>query len=182
MKICIDAGHGGSDPGACGKEGLKESAVNLAICQYLASKLEDLGCAVLFTRSSEIYVPLGIRAGIANDWNADICLSIHLNSDGDFANGIETLYKTANGKALATPIQNRLIAATGDRDRGLVCRNDLYILNATKMPCCLVEAGFISNPSFEAKLRTAEYQRLIATAIAGGLADFLNLAPRAQPA
>jgi len=181
MKICLDAGHGGSDPGACGSGGLEESAVNLAICQYLAAELEALGCAVAFTRSSEIYVALGTRAGFANDWHADYFISIHLNCDGASANGVETLYKTEKGNALAMPIQKALVAATGDRDRGLVYRNDLYVLNATNMPACLVEAGFISNPIFEAKFRTPEYRQLIAKAVAVGLGEFLDLAARVGP-
>ena len=67
--------------------------------------------------------------------------------------------------------------AAGDRDRGRVLRNDPNDLNGTNMSACLAETGFISNPTFEAKFHTAEYQQLIANAIAAGIAQFANLAP-----
>jgi len=177
MKICIDPGHGGNDSGAVGPTGLKESNVALGICQDLVPALEGLGLGVRLTRDSDVFIALGTRCTIANDWHADYFVSVHLNSDGQSATGIETLYKTEKGKALATPIQAAMIGATGDRNRGLVCRNDLYVLNGTNMPAALAETGFISNPSFEAKFKTNEYRLLIANAIAYGIAQFLNLGP-----
>lgn len=181
MKICVDPGHGGNDTGAVGPTGLTESSVALAIGQYLAVTLESYSVGVRMTRTADVPVALGTRCAIANDWNADYFVSIHLNCDGPTACGIETLYKTNNGKALATPIQKQMIVATGDQDRGLKVRNDLYVLNGTKMPACLAETGFISNPDFETKFRTADYQQLLADAIAQGLAIYLHLGPGPEP-
>jgi N-acetylmuramoyl-L-alanine amidase len=91
--------------------------------------------------------------------------------------GIETLYKSETGKALATPVHSALISATGDRDRGLKHRSDLYVLNATNMPAIMVEAGFISHPETEEKLDTPEYKSLLAAAIVEGIASYLDLKP-----
>ena len=74
----------------------------------MAPELEAPGLGVRFTRDSDVFIALATRAGIANDWNADYFVSIHLNSDGP--TGIETLYKTEKGKALVTSIQNSKIA------------------------------------------------------------------------
>jgi len=177
MKIAIDPGHGGKDTGALGPTGLTEASVALAISQYLADKLVALGLIVRLTRDSDVFIELGARCGIANIWAADYFVSVHLNCDGSTATGIETLYKTDKGKALATPIQREMVEATGDQNRGLKYRNDLYVLNGTNMPACLAETGFISNPDFEAKFRTDDYRKLLASAMATGIAQYLDLAP-----
>jgi N-acetylmuramoyl-L-alanine amidase len=102
-------------------------------------------------------------------------VSIHCNSDGPDAVGIETLYKTGVGKGLAAPVQTAIVKATGDRDRGLKLRNDLYVLNGTYMPAILVEIGFISHPETELKLATEDYQYTIARAIVDGLFKYLGI-------
>jgi N-acetylmuramoyl-L-alanine amidase len=181
MKICIDPGHGGKDPGAVGPAGLHEADVALAIGLKLSDNLNAMGVDTLMTRSTDVFIELGTRCKIANDWKADYFVSVHLNSNGRSVAGIETLYKTDKGKALAAPIQEAMVAATGDTDRGLKLRNDLYVLNGTNMPAALAEVGFISNPAFETKFRTDEYRQLLVDAIAAGLADYLNLSPLPAP-
>jgi len=130
------------------------------------------------TRSTDIFVELGERCSIANSWHADWFVSVHLNSDGPSAVGIETLYRGNIGKHLAVDVQSALISATGDTDRGIKYRDDLYVLNGTQMPAIMVEAGFISHPATEEKLDTSEYRTLLATAIAEGIIIHLDLAPR----
>lgn len=174
MKICIDPGHGGHDPGANGPTGLDEAPVALTISLKLAEELAGEGIQTKLTRSTDVYVELGYRCQIANDWGADYFVSIHLNSNGSTAKGIETLYTTQNGKALAEPIQQALIDTTGEVDRGLKERNDLYVLNGTAMPAVLVEVGFISNPGTEKEFRDGEYLDALAEAIAEGIIHFLN--------
>ena len=175
MKIAIDAGHGGSDPGAVGPSGLKESVVNLSVAKLLVALLEVFKVSYLLTRKEEVYVSLGTRCEASNAWGADYFVSVHCNSDGPSAVGVETLYKTEKGKALAAPIQAELLIATGDRDRGLKHRTDLHVLNATYAVSCLVEIGFISHPATEEKLGTSVYQERIAQAIYRGLAKHLGV-------
>jgi N-acetylmuramoyl-L-alanine amidase len=148
--------------------------VNLSVANLLVALLEIFKISSLLTRKQEVYVSLGERCEAANDWGANYFVSIHCNSDSD-AFGIETLYKTEKGKALATPVQEALVQATGDRDRGLKHRTDLYVLNGTYMPSILPEIGFISHPATEEKLGTAAYQESIAQAIYRGLAKHLGL-------
>ena len=174
MKVVIDPGHGGSDPGAVGPTGLQEADVNLAISQQLAAYLDDFDIQTRLTRTTDIYIELSYRAAVSNEWNADYFVSIHQNSNGPSAVGIETLYVSEAGKALATPIQACMVAATGDVDRGLKYRDDLYVLNATAAPACLAECAFISHPPSEQKLATDEYKSLLAEAIGNGILDHLN--------
>jgi N-acetylmuramoyl-L-alanine amidase len=136
--------------------------------------LEHSGISAKLTRETEAYPSLGKRCEIANEWEADYFVSIHCNSNGPDAVGIEVLYKTETGKALAEPIHEALIRATGDRDRGLKHRTGLHVLNATRMPACLPEIGFISHPETEKKLALWSYNELIARAIHDGILKFLD--------
>jgi N-acetylmuramoyl-L-alanine amidase len=175
MKIVIDAGHGGTDPGAVGSHGLTESATNLIICTELSQLLqEEYGWSTLLTRTSEVFISLGSRCEIANDWGANYFVSVHCNSNGPSAHGIETLYKTDKGRALAEPVQKSLIDVTREHDRGLKHRTDLHVLNGTRMPAILVEVGFISHPATEQKLMTLDYLTLLSDAIALGLKEFIG--------
>jgi N-acetylmuramoyl-L-alanine amidase len=174
-KICVDPGHGGKDPGAVGPTGVEEASVALLIAGKVVNGLQDLGMQTLMTRTTDVFIELGDRCAIANDWYADYFVSVHLNSNGGDAAGIETLYKSDKGKAVAKPVQEAMVMATEDKDRGLKYRDDLYVLNGTNMPAILAEVGFISNPDFEILFDTDEYQEILADAIVSGLAAFLGL-------
>ncbi|MBI4706363.1 MAG: N-acetylmuramoyl-L-alanine amidase [Candidatus Omnitrophica bacterium] len=92
-KIVIDAGHGGNDPGAIGKNGLREKDVNLDIARRLADILKCQGVDVVLVRSSDIFVPLPRRVEIANNSGADLFLSVHSNaSKSRSLSGFEVYY------------------------------------------------------------------------------------------
>lgn len=93
-RIMIDPGHGGRDPGAVGVKGLKEKTVVLAISKRLGKKLEArLPVEVLYTRTSDVFVPLMRRTARANAAEVDLFLSIHANaSTNPRAQGVETYY------------------------------------------------------------------------------------------
>ena len=182
MKIAVDPGHGGNDSGAVGPSGLKESDTVLLICEQIVRALERAGLETKLTRTCDVFVELGRRCDIANDWCADYFVSVHCNSDGPSAIGIETLYKSSKGEALAKPIQEMMVMVTGDEDRGLKYRSDLYVLNGTEMPAALAETGFISNPETEKLFKGAEYKKIIAQAIVAGILKHLNIRPVEHPA
>ncbi len=94
MRIVVDAGHGGWDLGTVGRRGLLEKDVVLEIAQRLGKLLESrLGAEVILTRNDDNYVPLDERAGIANQAQADLFVSVHANySDLPSARGVETYY------------------------------------------------------------------------------------------
>lgn len=180
-KICIDPGHGGKDPGAVGPTGLQEAEVALDLSDRLCDRLGDLGIDTLMTRLANEFIELADRCEIANNWDADYFVSVHLNSNGSTAVGIETLYKSDVGMGLAAPVQEAMVDATGDTDRGLKYRDDLYVLNGTNMPAILVEVGFISHPKTEDKFRTDEYKDIITEAIVSGIASYLKLDEPSAP-
>jgi N-acetylmuramoyl-L-alanine amidase len=90
--IAIDAGHGGHDPGAIGRNGLKEKNVTLDIAQRLAILVKErLGCNVIMTRNRDVFIRLEDRPAIAKTKGADLFISIHVNANRRRnARGIET--------------------------------------------------------------------------------------------
>jgi N-acetylmuramoyl-L-alanine amidase/putative methionine-R-sulfoxide reductase with GAF domain len=94
MRIVVDAGHGGWDLGTVGRQGLLEKDLVLEIAQRLGKLLESrLGAEVILTRNDDNYIPLDERAGIANQAQADLFVSVHANySDLPSARGVETYY------------------------------------------------------------------------------------------
>ncbi|MCH4889878.1 hypothetical protein EZV73_20025 [Acidaminobacter sp. JC074] len=178
MLIVVDAGHGGHDPGAVSPNGTKEKDVNLEASLILKKKLENAGFKVYLTRERDNYVKLSDRAGIANQLNADIFVSIHANAAGNTsARGIETLYApdpARNNKTLATDIQEQLIDKTNAVDRGIVSRGDLAVTRLTEMDAVLVELGFLTNAGDEVNLLNDSYLEKCAEAIVDGIIDFVD--------
>lgn len=91
--IIIDPGHGGHDPGAIGRSGLREKDVNLDIARRLSSLLASRGIKVVMTRSSDKFIGLPARVQIANRAAADLFVSIHSNANHSRSvNGFEVYY------------------------------------------------------------------------------------------
>ncbi|MBI5178790.1 MAG: N-acetylmuramoyl-L-alanine amidase [Nitrospinae bacterium] len=92
--IVIDPGHGGKDPGAVGKGGLKEKDVVLDIALRLRRQLrKECDCRILMTRSTDVFIPLEERTAFANTMDADLFVSVHVNSNKTrSAKGVETYF------------------------------------------------------------------------------------------
>jgi len=118
LRIVVDAGHGGWDLGTVGRRGLLEKDLVLEIAQRLGKLLESrLGAEVILTRNDDNYIPLDERAGMANQSQADLFVSVHANySDLPSARGVETyytnLFSAPNAKDLETRGQD-----SGEQDR-----------------------------------------------------------------
>lgn len=93
-RVVVDAGHGGKDPGAVGPSGIYEKDVTLALALAVGKRLkEELGCEVVYTRKTDVFIPLEDRTALANKVGADLFLSIHANaSPSRNVSGIETFY------------------------------------------------------------------------------------------
>lgn len=105
--IAIDAGHGGHDPGAMGKRGLKEKNITLDIAKRLSALIKDrLGCKVVMTREKDIFIPLEERPFLAKSKGADLFVSIHVNANRRrTARGVETYVQSltaSDREAMAT--------------------------------------------------------------------------------
>ena len=151
--ICLDAGHGGEDPGSEGI-GRLEKDDNLRLTQELKGYLQDKGFHVIMTRTGDETVERQQRAVIANEKEAQLFISIHRNhADDADAQGVE-VYIPSDGN-----LESMLLAAglmdslteQGFRQRSIVNGmlgdpdNDYDENRYTTMPSCLIEVGFISN-------------------------------------
>lgn len=171
--IMLDAGHGGSDPGASGVVGgVNEKSLALAMARMTQAELERLGYTVLQTRSDDRFVSLGARTDYANTVLPWIFVSIHCNSieQPDF-NGAMTFHHpaaSAASRSLAALVQQSIVAATGCTDKG-VREANFFVLRETVMPSILIETGFLSNSIECGRLCDDTYQRQIAAAIAQGI-------------
>lgn len=145
--VIIDAGHGGSDPGAV-YNGRQEKDDALRLAMAVGNILSNSGVDVSYTRTDDRYETPFQKAMDANASGADFLVSIHRNSSAvpNTYSGVQTLVYNDSGirSVLARNINNELVAL-GFKDDGIVERPNLVVLKRSAMPAALVEAGFINN-------------------------------------
>ena len=172
MKILIDPGHSGpGEPGACAGD-VSEAAVVLAIARLAAARLRERGHTVRLSRDGDIDDDgLTWRAELANEWGADLFLSIHANSAADpAAHGTEVWHYPGSrpGRRLARRIQRAIVRRLGTGDRG-VKPATFTVLAATDCPAVLIETAFLSNSVDRALLTVPARQADFAAAIAAAI-------------
>jgi len=175
--VAIDAGHGGSDPGAIGPTGLRESDVVLDVALRLRELLARDGIRTVMTREADIGMELADRPKFARERGATMFVSIHANaSTRAEVNGAETYYLTAQSLILAQMIQDELGALTGTPSRGIKAANFL-VLRDNDVPSVLVETAFLTHADDETRLRDVEFRQRLAQAIYSGINRFLAIYP-----
>ena len=184
-KITLDAGHGGSDPGAIGANGTMEKNVTLKITKKVQELLKKEGAKVSMTRTGDkdVYGPgasdaqeLQARVDVAEDNDADAFISIHINSSTNKnVGGFSSYYypKTSNDAKLAQSIQDRLVKNFGLDDLGIRQAN-FYVNKRCSMPSTLLELAFISNPKEEKLMGSNWYINKLAKSIADGIEDYFE--------
>lgn len=190
--VILDAGHGKPDGGATGADGSVESDLNLDIVLKLQNLLESSNCTVILTRSDEngIYEAdadtirkqkvsdMKNRADIANNSNAEMFVSIHLNKlEQTQYSGWQTFYKNEdeNSKKIANSIQISLNNfMKKENSRTIKSISGIYLTKNVEIPLVLVECGFLSNPEENKLLQTDSYQDQLAWSIYIGIMDYLK--------
>ncbi len=177
-KVCLDPGHGGSDPGAVGY--VVEKDVNLDIVlrfrdllkQDTANQAGGGSWQVFLTRDKDVYVSLEARVAYANNNQVDRFMSTHNNACGYCGgNGTETYWYTqgsAQSQDLATRVQKQVVAHLGTKDRGVKQAN-FYVLKYTNMPAILLEGAFVDHQGDAAKLADPGMRQEIARGQLHGL-------------
>lgn len=176
VRVAIDPGHGGRDPGAVGIGGLQEKNVVFPVSLRVAELLREAGVDVVMTRNSDVTLDLEPRTIIANNANATVFLSIHANAislSRPDVNGVETYYYSAAGRQLANVIHANVLPASGFGDRG-VKQARFYVLRNTAMPAALLELGFVTGANDAPRLQDPAWQENIAQAITRGLLQYLE--------
>ncbi len=186
VKIVLDAGHGGYDPGKekTNEKYQDEKHIVLAITKKLHEKMlmRLIGADIVLTRKRDVYVKLEKRMLITTDEKADIFLSIHCNSNPNKEISGTQMHIHSNGfrksKKLAIQIDRAFQNVAFRKSLGIFTNRDrgfsLYVLQYPKPASVLIEAGFISNAKEEKFLNSEDGQELIAEAILNGLVRFLK--------
>lgn len=183
--VVVDAGHGGSDPGAV-YGGVNEKHLNLDMALKLGKLLEQKGLKVLYTRKTDVFVSLKQRAVLANNAKAALFISIHNNAlpYNLSYRGTETLFAlpTAgksypfkiNSQALASIIQNELVSSLKTTNHGLKYRPNLSVLKRTLMPAVITEISYMTNKGDLASLNNNNFRQNAANAISIGVIKALK--------
>jgi len=182
MKIFLDPGHGGSDPGAVAY-GLIEKEMNLITSLECKRILEKYNVEVRMSRTDDRFVALSERARMANSWNANYFVSIHYNAGGgDGAEAIHSIYRGL-GEHLATAVVRSINSEVGQNLRtkptytriGSDGRDYYAVIRETKMDAIIVECGFIDSED-RYYFDSNEEQKNMGKAIAYGILRHIGVA------
>lgn len=183
--IMLDAGHGGSDPGAIGNlngQTINEKDLTLSITYKVKDILESNGYTVSMTRTGDTLPSLAERPAQANEEGCALFASIHINSaSAESAHGTEVYWADENNgteynitsKEFADNVLNSMLYYTGAYNRGVKMEN-WAVTRRSKMPAVLIEVGFISNTEELEAMCSDEYQNKVAKGIAEGIVNTLR--------
>lgn len=187
LSFVIDAGHGGSDPGAGGRDlngkFITEASLALKTAQVMKEAIEKLGGQVYMTRESDVHLSankntdLGLRAKFASTKNANAFISVHYNSASvSTASGYETLYYTSTSKEFANTIHENVIDAiqeeyTSYKDRKLKFQN-VMVLRENTVFATLIELGFMSSPTELTLMNSNKFRGVVSEGVVNGLLEY----------
>lgn len=180
LTIAVDAGHGGSERGAIGCLGIEEKTINLKIAQELASELSKKGFNVVMTREFDGDLALNDRVNIAKDSEADIFISIHLNSvpankqmDVHKTRGTEVYYFNNSAKSLAETLEKTVSSSAGTKRNGIYPAS-FAVIRPTDYVGVLVEAAYMTNPLDSTFYTTDKFAKNVAKGITKGICEFIG--------
>jgi N-acetylmuramoyl-L-alanine amidase len=176
--VVVDAGHGGKDPGAV-SGGAEEKLLALAIAKLLSKQLRARGFRVKETRTTDTFVEITERTRIANEEEAEVFVSVHLNASPSWvSSGPWVLHAKPSKKG--EELARKICAEIGNRCKVFPDESDavsgrrLGVLRGTSMPAVLVECGFITNSVDLSNLLDSTYQALLAEQISKGVERYLE--------
>src|SRR5437870_10851248 len=205
--VVLDPGHGGHDKGAVCRYG-NEKDFALDVARKLRPLLQAKGLRVIMTREGDYFVPLEVRAQIANAARNSIFVSIHFNATNDDPNatGFEIFSFTPRGApstsdsavasssvnmqpgsevdaqsmALSTCIYHSLLGHIPEYDRGIK-RARFAVLRLTKVPAVLIEGGFLTERGGGRLISNKDWRGKLAAAIGVGIENYRALGKKQPP-
>ena len=188
--LIIDAGHGGEDGGATSCTGLLESTINLEIALRLDEMFRLLGWKTVMTRREDISIytkgetlaqkkvsDLKERVRIVNETEDGFLISIHQNQFQESRyHGAQVFYnRNDNAQELAKQLQSELIRSVNvGSNRQAKQASGIFLMEHIERPGILIECGFLSNPTEEARLRSPNYQKHLCCVIATAVTKYLS--------
>jgi len=175
VKFYLDAGHGGSDPGAVGN-GLKEKDITLKIAKRVETLLAAYqNVQTKMSRTGDTYPSLADRTDKANEWGADFFMSFHINAGG--GTGYEDFVYTGSSKSIAYQniIHAEIIKKIGNMKNRGKKQASYHVLRETNMPSLLTECGFIDNAADSTLLKKEDFIEGLAQGHVEGLIKAFGL-------
>ncbi|MBF0293542.1 MAG: N-acetylmuramoyl-L-alanine amidase [Magnetococcales bacterium] len=189
ITIVLDPGHGGIDPGAIGKRGLREKDVTLEVAKRVAKEINALpGYRAVLTRQEDRFVALSRRSAMANRYGADLFISLHADafhiasahgasvychSDCEEENGSVDPRSMELGKIMLSAIAKTPGLAVHFK---ATKQARFAVLRNRNIPSVLVEMAFLSNRNEEVLMRKASHQAFLAQAVSQGAREFARAA------
>lgn len=172
--VCIDAGHGGTDPGTTNQD-LKESDINLQVAQLLKTKLEAGGYVVYMTRTTDdVTLSNADRYNYCNAQKASILVSIHHNGSANPAvDYSQALYMKKSDVVLALSIVNGVSSSLGITNSG-ISRFASGVLLKANMPAAISEGFFLTNSNEYTLIKTSSRLDKEAQALFDSIQDYFN--------
>ena len=203
--IVLDPGHGGHDNGATSNFGYEKS-YTLDVALRARDMLQQLGFKVYMTRTTDEFIPLEERVRFANRFSNALFISIHFNSGGNAASGLETYtlaprgvpsmaadgprlsdlqpcpgnVRDAENTALATATHASLVYRSQMYDRGIK-RARFVVIRDITIPGVLIEGGFLSNPDDSRRIASAAYRQQMALCISNAVRNYRNAVSSPPP-
>lgn len=177
IRIVIDPGHGGNDPGHLSHSSkfMPEKEINLKIAKLVGGYIEKYlsNVDILYTRTSDVYPSLDDRVDLANNNNVDYFISIHCNGNAKKSvHGTESHihnFEARQSYKFALELEKQFSERAGRYSRGVKNNDDrahsIQVLKFTRMTSVLVECGFMTNNNEAAYLNSSYGQEIIASAI-----------------
>ena len=204
--IVLDPGHGGFDKGAASMFG-NEKTYALDVARQLRPLLQAKGFKVVMTRENDVFIPLEVRARIANATKDSIFVSIHFNATGSNPNatGFEIFSLTPRGAPstnddslalhfvnmqagnpvdaqsfeLSAAVYHSMLGHIQEFDRGIK-RARFAVLRQTKVPSILVEGGFLSETGDSKRVADPAWRKQLAESLCTGIENYRNLVEKKQ--
>jgi N-acetylmuramoyl-L-alanine amidase len=205
--VVLDPGHGGHDKGQVSRYGCEKDFA-LDVARKVRPLLQAKGVRVIMTREGDYFVPLEVRAQIANAARNPIFVSIHFNGTNDDPNatGFEIFSFTPRGApstsdnaaalssfsmqpgsevdaqsmALSACIYHSLLGHIPEYDRGIK-RARFAVLRLTKVPAVLIEGGFLTERGESKLISNKDWRGKLAAAIGVGIENYRELGVKKQP-
>lgn len=174
--IVVDAGHGGNEPGALGKDGTRESVMNLAFSNLLKKELESLGATVIMTRTDDTYKTSAERISTVLNAEPDFLISVHRNAGK--SNGYSSYYFNAFSASASKYIHDSVFS-TGAYKNSVGSKWHFFFLNRTGIcPAVLTENGFMSDSYDLNNMKDANHQMICVKATVKGIINYFASQPK----
>ncbi len=182
--IVVDAGHGGSDPGAVSRDRkVQEKTLALAVARQLSKQLTEEGAAVIMTRTDDTRLALSERSAVANRSRADLFISVHFNSNrlANSASGTKIFFHKQDplGRLLAKCISAEVAKVSQLPNLGIWSDTRIYdsgfaVLRNSRMTAVLLELGFINNDRDVRRMTQPDFHADSAAAVVRALKVYVG--------